>query len=172
MENTLIKSIYRDTQAYLNQELQISGWVRTLRVSKSFGFIEINDGSFFKGIQVVFEEDLNNFEEIAKVATGSSLIIKGLLVESPGAKQPFELKAQSIMIEGACSGDYPLQKKRHSFEYLRTIAHLRPRTNTFAAVFRVRSLVAYAIHKFFQDKGFVYIHTPIITGSDAEGAGE
>ena len=172
MENTLIKSIYRDTQAYLNQELQISGWVRTLRVSKSFGFIEINDGSFFKGIQVVFEEDLSNFEEIAKVTTGSSLIIKGLLVESPGAKQPFELKAQSIMIEGACSGDYPLQKKRHSFEYLRTIAHLRPRTNTFAAVFRVRSLVAYAIHKFFQDKGFVYIHTPIITGSDAEGAGE
>lgn len=172
MENTLIKSIYRDTQAYLNREIKISGWVRTLRVSKAFGFIEINDGSFFKNIQVVFEESLSNFEEISKVATGSSLIIKGLLVESPGAKQPFELKAQAIEIEGECAADYPLQKKRHSFEYLRTIAHLRPRTNTFSAVFRIRSIVAYAIHKFFQEKGFVYIHTPIITGSDAEGAGE
>lgn len=172
VENTLIKSIYRNTEKYLNQEIHISGWVRTLRVSKAFGFIEINDGSFFKGLQVVFEEELPNFQEIAKVNTGSSLIIKGLLVESPGAKQPFELKAQEIIIEGACTSDYPLQKKRHSFEYLRTIAHLRPRTNTFSAVFRLRSLTAYAIHKFFQDKGFVYVHTPIITSSDAEGAGE
>ena len=172
MENTLVKSIYRNPQTYLNQEIQISGWVRTLRVSKAFGFIEINDGSFFKNLQVVFEESLSNFEEISKIGTGSSLIVKGLLVESPGAKQPFELKAQSIVIEGACTPDYPLQKKRHSFEYLRTIAHLRPRTNTFSAVFRVRSIVAYAIHKFFQERGFVYVHTPIITGSDAEGAGE
>ncbi|AGA70861.1 asparaginyl-tRNA synthetase [Desulfitobacterium dichloroeliminans LMG P-21439] len=172
MENALVKSIYRDPGPYLKKEIQISGWVRTLRVSKTFGFIEINDGSFFKNIQVVFEETLSNFEEIAKVTTGSSLIIKGQLVESPGAKQPFELKAQAIEIEGTCAADYPLQKKRHSFEYLRTIAHLRPRTNTFSAVFRVRSLVAYAIHRFFQEKGFVYVHTPIITGSDAEGAGE
>ncbi|MEL1133537.1 asparagine--tRNA ligase [Desulfitobacterium sp. THU1] len=172
MENALVKSIYRDPRPYLNEEIQISGWVRTLRVSKTFGFIEINDGSFFKNIQVVFDEALSNFEEIAKVTTGSSLIITGQLVESPGAKQPFELKAQAIELEGACAGDYPLQKKRHSFEYLRTIAHLRPRTNTFSAVFRVRSLVAYAIHKFFQEKGFVYVNTPIITGSDAEGAGE
>ncbi len=172
MQAKLIKDIYRNTSTYLNQEVEISGWVRTVRVSKAFGFIELNDGSFFKSIQVVFEESLGNFEEISKVATGSSLIVKGILVESPGAKQPFELKAQSIEVEGQCSPDYPLQKKRHSFEYLRTIAHLRPRTNTFSAVFRVRSMVAFAIHKFFQEKGFVYIHTPIITGSDAEGAGE
>jgi len=172
MQTTLIKKIYRDTPSFLNQEIQISGWVRTVRVSKTFGFIELNDGSFFKNVQVVFEENLRNFEEISKITTGSSLIVKGILVESPGAKQPFELKAQSIEVEGQCSPDYPLQKKRHSFEYLRTIAHLRPRTNTFAAVFRVRSMVAFAIHKFFQEKEFVYVHTPIVTGSDAEGAGE
>jgi asparaginyl-tRNA synthetase len=172
MSITFIKDIYRNTSKYLNQEIQISGWVRTVRVSKAFGFIELNDGSFFKNIQVVFEENLCNFEEIAKVTTGSSIIVKGILVESPGAKQPFELKAQSIEVEGHCTPDYPLQKKRHSFEYLRTIAHLRPRTNTFSAVFRVRSMVAFAIHKFFQEKGFVYVNTPIITGSDAEGAGE
>lgn len=172
MQTTLIKKIYRNTPSFLNQEIQISGWVRTVRVSKTFGFIELNDGSFFKNVQVVFEENLRNFEEISKITTGSSLIVKGILVESPGAKQPFELKAQSIEVEGQCSPDYPLQKKRHSFEYLRTIAHLRPRTNTFAAVFRVRSMVAFAIHKFFQEKEFVYVHTPIVTGSDAEGAGE
>lgn len=172
MQTTLIKKIYRETLSYLNQEIEISGWVRTVRVSKAFGFIELNDGSFFKNVQVVFEENLKNFEEISKVTTGSSLIVKGILVESPGAKQPFELKAQSIIVEGQCASDYPLQKKRHSFEYLRTIAHLRPRTNTFAAVFRVRSMVAFAIHKFFQEKEFVYVHTPIVTGSDAEGAGE
>lgn len=172
MLTTLIKKIYRNTPSYLNQEIEISGWVRTVRVSKAFGFIELNDGSFFKNVQVVFEENLGNFEEISKITTGSSLIVKGILVESPGAKQPFELKAQSIEVEGQCAPDYPLQKKRHSFEYLRTIAHLRPRTNTFAAVFRVRSMVAFAIHKFFQEKEFVYVHTPIVTGSDAEGAGE
>lgn len=172
MKATLVKDIYRDTANYLNQEIEVAGWVRTVRASKAFGFIELNDGSFFKNLQVVFEENLQNFAEISKITTGSSLIIKGMLVESPGAKQPFELKAQSIEVEGACSPDYPLQKKRHSFEYLRTIAHLRPRTNTFSAVFRVRSILAYAIHKFFQEKGFVYVHTPIITGSDAEGAGE
>lgn len=172
MQTTLIKKIYRNTPSYLNQEIEVSGWVRTLRVSKAFGFIELNDGTFFKNVQVVFEENLENFEEISKITTGSSLIVQGILVESPGAKQPFELKAQSIEVEGQCAPDYPLQKKRHTFEYLRTIAHLRPRTNTFAAVFRVRSMVAFAIHKFFQEKEFVYIHTPIVTGSDAEGAGE
>jgi asparaginyl-tRNA synthetase len=143
-----------------------------LRVSKAFGFIELNDGSFFKNVQIVFEENLENFEEISKITTGSSIVIKGILIESPGLKQTFEMKAQSITIEGHCAPDYPLQKKRHSFEYLRTIAHLRPRTNTFSAVFRIRSIVAFAIHKFFQEKGFVYVHAPIITGSDAEGAGE
>jgi asparaginyl-tRNA synthetase len=172
MQMELVKDIYRNNKIFLNQEIQVSGWVRTLRVSKTFGFIELNDGSFYKNIQVVFEENLENFEEISKLATGSSIIVKGILVESPGAKQPFELKAQAIEVEGQCSADYPLQKKRHSFEYLRTIAHLRPRTNTFSAVFRVRSMVAFAIHKFFQQKGFVYVHAPIVTGSDAEGAGE
>lgn len=172
MQTTLIKNIYQNIASFLNQEIQISGWVRTVRVSKAFGFIELNDGSFFKNVQIVFAENLKNFEEISKITTGSSLIVKGILVESPGAKQPFEMKAQSIEVEGQCATDYPLQKKRHSFEYLRTIAHLRPRTNTFAAVFRVRSMVAFAIHKFFQEKGFVYVHTPIVTGSDAEGAGE
>lgn len=172
MKSTLIKDIYRKSELYLNQEIEVSGWVRTLRASKAFGFIELNDGSFFKNIQVVFEEGLENYAEIAKLTTGTSLIIKGILAESPGAKQPFELKAQMIGVEGECDSDYPLQKKRHSFEYLRTIAHLRPRTNTFAAVFRVRSQVAFAIHQFFQERGFVYVNTPLITGSDAEGAGE
>lgn len=172
MKSTLIKDIYRKSELYLNQEIEVSGWVRTLRASKAFGFIELNDGSFFKNLQVVFEEGLENYAEIAKLTTGTSLIIKGILAESPGAKQPFELKAQMIGVEGECDSDYPLQKKRHSFEYLRTIAHLRPRTNTFAAVFRVRSQVAFAIHQFFQERGFVYVNTPLITGSDAEGAGE
>lgn len=172
MQTTLVKDIYRNTANYINREIQVSGWVRTLRVSKAFGFIELNDGSFFKNVQIVFEENLENFEEISKITTGSSIVIKGILIESPGLKQTFEMKAQSITIEGHCASDYPLQKKRHSFEYLRTIAHLRPRTNTFSAVFRIRSIVAFAIHKFFQEKGFVYVHAPIITGSDAEGAGE
>lgn len=167
-----VKEIFRDSEKFINQKITISGWARTLRVSKNFGFIEVNDGSFFKSIQIVFEENLNNFEEISKINTGSAIIIQGTLVESPGAKQPFEIKAEAIQVEGHCDIDYPLQKKRHSMEFLRSIAHLRPRTNTFSAVFRVRSMVAYAIHKFFQERGFVYVHTPIITGSDCEGAGQ
>lgn len=172
MEEVVVRQIFRNSQAYLNKQVKVSGWVRTIRASKAFGFIELNDGTFFENIQVVFEENLTNFNEIAKLTISSALIVEGILVESPGAKQPFELKAEKIEIISFCSPEYPLQKKRHTFEYLRTIAHLRPRTNTFAAVFRVRSIIAYAIHKFFQEKGFVYVHTPIITGSDAEGAGE
>jgi len=172
MQSVTVKEIHRETDRFLNQKVEISGWVRTVRSSKAFGFIEINDGSFFENIQVVFEESLPNFAEIGKLTISSALRIQGELVPSPGAKQPFELKASEIEILSVSAADYPLQKKRHTFEYLRTIAHLRPRTNTFAAVFRVRSVVAFAIHKFFQEKGYVYVHTPIITGSDAEGAGE
>ncbi|SFG83919.1 asparaginyl-tRNA synthetase [Desulfotomaculum arcticum] len=172
MNVVLIRDIFRQPDKYINQTIKVDGWVRTVRASKAFGFIELNDGTFFPSLQVVFEESLSNFKDIAKLITGSAIIVEGVLVESPGAKQPFELKAQNIRIEGLSAQDYPLQKKRHSFEFLRTIAHLRPRTNTFSAVFRVRSVVAYAIHKFFQERGFVYVHTPIITGSDAEGAGE
>lgn len=172
MENTGVKQIFRDPQTYLGKEIQVSGWVRTIRDSKTFGFIELNDGTFFKNLQVVIEDSLPNFAEVVKLNVGASIVVQGQLVESPGAKQPFELKAGVIRIEGESTPDYPLQKKRHSFEYLRTIAHLRPRTNTFSAVFRVRSLAAHAIHSFFQDRGFVYVHTPIITGSDCEGAGE
>ena len=167
-----IKQLYRSTEDYINKNIKVSGWVKTERTSKNFGFIELNDGSFFKNLQIVFEEDLENFNDIAKLSVGSAIIAEGLLTESLGAKQPFELKAVRITIEGKSTPDYPLQKKNHSFEFLRTIAHLRPRTNTFSAVFRVRSLVAYAIHRFFQEQGFVYVHAPIITGSDAEGAGE
>lgn len=172
MEKVLIKQIYREKEKYSDQMISISGWIRTLRASKNFGFIEVNDGSFFKNIQVVFEEELENFAEVSKLSISSSLTIEGKVVLTPEAKQPFEIKATKIIIEGESSSEYPLQKKRHSFEYLRTIAHLRPRSNAFSAVFRVRSLTAYAIHKFFQERGFVYTHTPIITGSDAEGAGE
>ena len=172
MENIAIKQIFRDNKTYMNKTIRVCGWVRTIRDSKAFGFIELNDGSFFKNLQVVFEDKLDNFKEIAKLPVGSSVIVDGELLETPGAKQPFEMKASVISIEGLSTPDYPLQKKRHSFEFLRTIAHLRPRTNAFSAVFRVRSLAAYAIHKFFQEKGFVYVHTPIITGSDCEGAGE
>ncbi|WP_042355460.1 asparagine--tRNA ligase [Bacillus rubiinfantis] len=172
MKQTLIKDLYRNTESYIDQKVQISGWIRTIRDSKTFGFIEINDGSFFKGVQVVFDEQLDNFKEVAKLPISSSLKVVGDFIYTPQAKQPFEIKATDITIEGISNVDYPLQKKRHSFEYLRTIAHLRPRTNTFAAVFRIRSLAAYAIHKFFQEKGFVYVQTPIITGSDTEGAGE
>jgi len=171
MEKVLVKQIYKEKEKYADGIVSISGWIRTIRSSKAFGFIEVNDGSFFKNIQVVFEEDLENFAEIAKLPISSSLTIEGKLVVTTGAKQPFEVKA-TIMIEGMSNTDYPLQKKRHSFEYLRTIAHLRPRSNAFSAVFRVRSLTAFAIHEFFQKKGFVYTHTPIITGSDCEGAGE
>jgi len=172
MEKVVVKQIYRDKEKYADKVVSISGWIRTLRSSKAFGFIEVNDGSFFKNIQVVFEEQLENFSEIAKLPISSSLIIEGKLVVTPEAKQPFEIKATQITVEGMSNIDYPLQKKRHSFEYLRTIAHLRPRSNAFSAVFRVRSLTAFAIHEFFQKRGFVYTHTPIITGSDCEGAGE
>lgn len=167
-----IKELYRNTKDYAGQHVEVSGWTRTTRVSKNFGFIELNDGGFFKNAQIVFEDTLPNFTEVSKYQISSAITVKGTLVYTPEAKQPFEIKADEIILEGSSSSDYPLQKKRHTFEYLRTIAHLRPRGNTYSAVFRVRSVAAYAIHKFFQERGFVYVHTPIITGSDAEGAGE
>ena len=170
---TIVKKLYRETDAFGGKEITVSGWVRTIRVSKNFGFIELNDGSFFKNLQIVIEADkLENFAEVAKLNVGSALTAVGILELTPGAKQPFELKASDITVDGESTPDYPLQKKRHSFEYLRTQAHLRPRTNTFSAVFRVRSMIAFAIHQFFQERGFVYVHTPIITASDCEGAGE
>jgi asparaginyl-tRNA synthetase len=172
MKNVLIKQLFRETALYLGKPTRISGWVRTIRDSKTFGFIELNDGSFYRNLQIVFDDQLANFAEIAKLGVGSAIVVDGDLVESPGAKQPFELKARQVTVEGLSGLDYPLQKKRHSFEFLRTIAHLRPRTNTFAAVFRIRSLAAYAIHQFFQERNFVYVQTPLITGSDCEGAGE
>lgn len=172
MQYTPIKQIFRNTDGYLNKTVKVAGWVRTIRESKTFGFIELNDGSFFKNLQIVFEEErLSNFKDVLKLTVGSSISVEGEIVESPGTKQPFEMKANRIEIEGLCPQEYPLQKKRHSFEFLRSIAHLRPRTNTFSAVFRIRSLAAMAIHQFFQERGFVYVHTPIITGSDCEGAG-
>lgn len=171
-DNVLVRSLYRNTTEYLNKEVTITGWIRTLRASNAFGFIEINDGSFFKNVQIVFGNELDNFKDIAKLPISSSLKIVGTLVETPNAKQPFEIQAKEIVIEGMSNSDYPLQKKRHTFEYLRSIAHLRPRSNAFSAVFRVRSVAAYAIHKFFQEQNFVYTHTPILTGSDCEGAGE
>ena len=172
MSQVLVKSLYRSTPEFLNKEITVSGWVRTARSSKEFGFIEINDGSFFKGLQIVFESALENFSEIEKVSVGSSLEVTGILVESPAAGQAFELKAKKITIINLAAADYPLQKKKHSMEFLRTIAHLRGRSNTFSAVFRLRSTLSYAIHKFFQEEGFSYIQTPIISTSDAEGAGE
>lgn len=168
----VVKSLYRETEQYLGKEVEISGWVRKIRSQKNFGFIELNDGSFFKGVQVVFDTNLENFDEISRLSISSSIIIKGTVIESQGAGQTFEIQANNVEIFQKADLDYPLQNKRHTFEYLRTIAHLRPRTNTFAAVFRVRSVLAYAIHKFFQENGFVYTNTPIITGSDCEGAGE
>jgi len=173
MLDTTIRHLYRETKDYIDKEVRVSGWVRTVRTSKVFGFIELNDGTFFKNLQIVFEDGiLPNFNEVAKLNVGSSISVEGTLVETPNAKQPFEVKASKIEITGESAPEYPIQKKRHSLEFLRTIAHLRPRTNTFSAVFRVRSLLAYAIHKFFQERDFVYVHTPIITGSDAEGAGQ
>ena len=172
MQNTLVKDLYRNTAPFICKQVEVSGWVRTIRDSKSFGFIELNDGSFFKNVQIVFDSELSNFEDVRKLSLSSSIVVFGELVQTQNAKQPFEIKANKIEIINQADLDYPLQKKRHSFEYLRTIGHLRPRTNTFNAVFRVRSVLSYAIHKFFQEKGFVYVHTPIITGSDAEGAGE
>ena len=172
MDLLTIRELYKDQGKYLDQEITIGGWVRSIRDSKTFGFIVVNDGTYFQPLQVVYSDKLDNFAEISKMNVGAAIIVKGTLVATPQAKQPFEIQAEEVQIEGASAPDYPLQKKRHSFEYLRTISHLRPRTNTFQAVFRVRSLTAYAIHKFFQERGFVYVHTPLITGSDCEGAGE
>lgn len=171
MENTLIASLYAQAPRD-SAQVQVTGWVRTLRDSKAFAFIELNDGSHFRTLQVVCDESLGNFRELTKVTLGSALTVRGLIALTPEMKQPFELKAQEVEITGLCATDYPLQKKRHSFEYLRTIAHLRPRSNTFYAAFRIRSLAAQAIHAYFAGRGFVYVHTPIITTSDAEGAGE
>ncbi len=172
MEKLVIKKLYRETENYINKEITLEGWVRTVRDSKNFGFIEINDGSFFKNVQIVFSNTLDNFNEICKLTISSSIKVTGTLVKTENAKQPFEIQAKEVEIESLSDSSYPLQKKRHTFEYLRTISHLRPRANAFNAVFRVRSTLAYAIHKFFQEKGFVYVNTPLITGSDAEGAGE
>ena len=172
MNRTEIRELYKTYKELAGREVLVCGWIRTIRDTKTFGFIEINDGSFFKNIQIVFDDTLDNFQEIARLNIGSAIRVKGIVVDTPQAKQPFEIKAMSVEIEGASVPEYPLQKKRHSFEFLRTIAHLRPRTNTFSAVFRVRSVLAYAIHRFFQERGFVYVHTPIITSSDCEGAGE
>ena len=173
MKEILLRELFRNAAEYADQEVLIQGWVRNNRSSNKFGFIELNDGSFFKSVQVVYEEEfLDNFEEISKAYVATALAVKGIVVLTPQAKQPFEIKAREIRVEATSTPDYPLQPKRHSMEFLREIAHLRPRSNTFAAVFRVRSLVAYAIHKFFQEQNFVYVHTPIITGSDCEGAGE
>lgn len=172
MNNILIKELYRNSEKYYSKKIQISGWVKTVRDSKTFGFIEVNDGSFFKNLQIVFDNSLENFEEICKLTISSSIMVKGILVKTENAKQPFEIKAEEVKVIATSVPEYPLQKKRHTMEYLRTISHLRPRTNTFNAVFRVRSVASYAIHKFFQENNFVYVHTPIITGSDAEGAGE
>ncbi|MDY4560937.1 MAG: asparagine--tRNA ligase [Peptostreptococcus porci] len=168
-----VKSLYRNSDEYLGKSVSVAGWIRTSRISKSFGFIELNDGSFFKNLQIVVDENkIDNFAEISKLPISSSLLIEGELVKVDNAKNPIEIHATKVVVEGESDSSYPLQKKKHTFEYLRTIAHLRPRSNTFSAVFRVRSVVAYAIHKFFQERNFVYAHTPIITGSDAEGAGE
>ena len=169
---TNIREIFRNTDAYIGKEVAVGGWIRNHRDSKTFGFIVLNDGTFFEPLQIVYGNGLSNFAEISKLNVGAAIIARGTLVATPDAQQPFEVQAQSVEIEGPSTPDYPLQTKRHSFEYLRTISHLRARTNTFEAVFRVRSLIAYAIHKFFQERDFVYVHTPIITGSDAEGAGE
>lgn len=172
MKLVTVRELYKNTEQYLHQTIQLGGWIRSIRDSKSFGFLMLHDGSFFEMLQVVYDDSLPNFKEISKFLTGTAVLVTGKLVMTPGAKQPFELHASEVVLEGASDAGYPLQKKRHSMEYLRTIAHLRPRTNTFQAVFRMRSLVAYAIHKFFQERDFVYVHTPIITGSDCEGAGE
>lgn len=172
MELTNIREIFRNKDKFADKEVTIGGWVRSNRNSKNFGFIVVNDGTFFEPIQVVYGNGLDNYDEVGKINVGAAIIVRGTLVLTPDAKQPFEIQASDVTVEGASTPDYPLQKKRHTFEYLRTISHLRPRTNTFEAVFRVRSLCAYAIHKFFQERDFVYVHTPLITGSDCEGAGE
>ncbi len=172
MELTTIRELYRDREAWLDREITVGGWVRSVRDSKSFGFLVLHDGSFFEPLQVVYHDTMDNFAQISKLNVGAAVIVRGTLVATPQAKQPFEIQAAEVTLEGASAPDYPLQKKRHTLEYLRTMTHLRPRTNMFQAVFRVRSLTAYAIHRFFQERGFVYVHTPLITGSDCEGAGE
>ena len=172
MNLVTVKDLYRNTDKYIDQTIEVGGWVRNIRDSKTFGFIVLNDGTFFETLQVVFHDTMDNFTEICKLNVGAAIIVKGKLVATPQAKQKFEIQAEEILVEGPSTPDYPVQPKRHSMEYLRTITHLRPRTNTFQAVFRVRSLCAYAIHQFFQERGFVYVHTPLITGSDCEGAGE
>ena len=172
MNLTSIRTLYRDMESVNKDAVTVGGWVRSIRDSKTFGFIVLSDGTFFEPVQVVYDNTLPNFNEIGKYNVGSALVVEGKIVLTPDAKQPFEIHATSVTLEGASTPDYPLQKKRHTIEYLRTISHLRPRTNLFQAVFRVRSLAAYAIHTFFQERGFVYVHTPLITGSDCEGAGE
>ena len=172
MELVTVRELYRNREQYLGKKVTVGGWVRSVRDSKAFGFIVLNDGTFFETLQVVYHDTMDNFAEVSKLNVGSAIIVTGELVATPEAKQPFEIQAEEVYVEGASTPDYPLQKKRHTLEFLRTMTHLRPRTNTFQAVFRVRSLIAYAIHKFFQERDFVYVHTPLITGSDCEGAGE
>ncbi len=168
-----VRELYRDRETYIDKEITVGGWLRSVRSSsKSFGFLVLSDGTFFENLQIVISGDLENFEQVSKLNVGSAVIVTGKLVATPDAKQPFEIQAASVVVEGESTPDYPMQKKRHTLEFLRTMPHLRPRTNTFQAVFRVRSVAAYAIHKFFQERGFVYVHTPLITSSDAEGAGE
>ncbi len=172
MDLTTVRELYRNTEKYIDTKVTIGGWIRNLRDSKTFGFLVINDGTYFETLQVVIDQKLENFQEICHLNVGAAVIVEGTLVATPKAKQPFEIQADSVVVEGMSTPDYPIQPKRHTFEYLRKVTHLRPRTNTFQAVFRVRSLIAYAIHKFFQERDFVYVHTPLITASDAEGAGE
>ena len=172
MKLTTVKEIYKEREKYLDKEVTVGGWVRSVRGSKAFGFIVLHDGTFFETLQVVYHDNMPNFAEISKLNVGAAIIVRGTLVPTPEAKQPFEIQASEISVEGSSTPDFPIQPKRHSMEFLRTLPHLRPRTNTFQAVFRVRSIIAYAIHKFFQERGFVYVHTPLITGSDCEGAGE
>ena len=172
MKLTTIRELYKDRETYLDKEITVGGWVRSVRDSKSFGFLVLHDGTFFDTLQIVYHDTMDNFAQVSRLNVGAAVVVRGTLVATPGAKQPFEIQAAEVTLEGASAPDYPLQKKRHTLEYLRTMTHLRPRTNTFQAVFRVRSLTAYAIHQFFQERGFVYVHTPLITGSDCEGAGE
>ncbi|MCI8430571.1 MAG: asparagine--tRNA ligase [Lachnospiraceae bacterium] len=172
MKLTTIRELYKDRESYIDREITVGGWVRSVRDSKSFGFLVLHDGSFFNTLQIVYHDTMGNFAQVSRLNVGAAVIVRGTLVATPQAKQPFEIQAVEVTLEGASAPDYPLQKKRHTLEYLRTMTHLRPRTNMFQAVFRVRSLTAYAIHRFFQERGFVYVHTPLITGSDCEGAGE
>ena len=172
MDLVTVRELYKNREAYLDKEVSIGGWVRSVRASKAFGFIVVSDGTYFETLQVVYHDNMANFAEISKLNVGAAIIVKGTLVATPDAKQPFEIQASEVAVEGPSAPDYPLQKKRHTLEYLRTITHLRPRTNTFQAVFRVRSLIAYAIHQCFQERDFVFVHTPLITGSDCDGAGE